>query len=223
MSWESTVTYYRLINETVKKRLGGLHSAKIVLYSVDFHEIEQLQRVGDWEKAGELLANAARSLERAGADFLLLCCNTMYKVASALESAVSLPLVHIADATAEAVMQAGIDSVGLLGTQFTMEQAFYRDRLQKSHDLQVLIPLPEDRAIVHRVIYDELCLGNISAKSRGEYRRIIGELVATGAQGIILGCTEISLLVTQQDSAVPLFDTTFIHAYRAAEEALIEG
>lgn len=221
MSWESTVPYYRLINETIRERLGGLHSAQLVLYSVDFHEVERLQHAGDWQAAGALLAGAARALEAAGADFLVLCTNTMHKVAAAIEAAVAIPLVHIADATATAVRQAGLRSVGLLGTRFTMEQAFYRDRLRELHGLDVLVPAPEDREIVHRVIYDELCLGRINAASREEYRRIIAELVARGAQAIILGCTEISLLVTAQDSAVPLFDTTSIHARRAAEEALL--
>lgn len=221
MSWESTIPYYRLINEAVKERLGGFHSARIVLYSVDFHDIERLQQNDEWDAAGELLANAASALESAGADFLVLCTNTMHKVAPAIEAAVSIPLVHIADATAEKVKQAGITSVGLLGTRFTMEQDFYRDRLRRLYGLDVLIPVPEDREIIHQVIYNELCLGNINDDSRREYRRIIGELVTRGAQGIILGCTEISLLVRQEDAAVPLFDTTGIHAGKAAAEALV--
>ncbi|MEJ2039588.1 MAG: aspartate/glutamate racemase family protein [Desulfosarcinaceae bacterium] len=223
MSWESTVSYYRLINETVKKRLGGLHSAKIVLYSVDFHQVEQLQNAGDWEAAGALLADAAVSLQSAGADFLILCTNTMHKVAPAIASKVSIPLVHIADATAAEVRKAGYESIGLLGTRFTMEQAFYRERLEKHYGLSVLIPSEEDREIVHRVIFDELCLGKISHNSREAYRRIIGELVARGAQAVILGCTEISLLVSQQDSTVPLFDTTDIHARKAVDEAIGPG
>lgn len=220
MSWESTVSYYRQINETVKERLGGLHSAKIVLYSVDFHEIERLQRAGDWMAAGELLADAARTLESAGAQCLLLCTNTMHKVAPAIEVTVNIPLLHIADPTAEAIKQAGLTTVGLLGTSFTMEQAFYRERLHDRHGLEVLIPAPEERDIVHRVIFDELCLGKINQASRAEYRSVISGLVEQGAQAIILGCTEISLLVTAQDSAVPLYDTTALHARGAAEWAL---
>ena len=220
MSWESTVPYYCQINEAIKERLGGLHSAKVILYSVDFHDIERLQHSGNWEAAGELLADAARSLESAGADFLVLCTNTMHKVASAIEAAVGIPLFHIADPTAAAIKQAGFSTVGLLGTRFTMEQDFYRDRLRERHGLQVLIPKPEDREIIHRVIYEELCLGKVVPDSRVEYRRVMAELIAQGAEAIILGCTEISLLVGQQDSEVPLFDTTSIHARWAAEWAL---
>lgn len=220
MSWESTVPYYRQINETIKARLGGLHSAKIVLYSVDFHEIEQLQHQGDWEAAGAVLAEAARSLEAAGADFLVLCTNTMHKVAPAIEAAVRIPLLHIADPTALEIKRAGYSTVGLLGTRFTMEQAFYRDRLSERHGLRVIVPDAQDRETIHRVIYQELCLGVVSAASRSEYRRVIESLASQGAQAIILGCTEISLLVDQQDSAVPLFDTTAIHARAAAEKAL---
>ncbi|MDZ7841893.1 MAG: aspartate/glutamate racemase family protein [Gammaproteobacteria bacterium] len=222
MSWESTVPYYRLINETIKERLGGLHSARIVLYSVDFHEIERLQHAGDWDQAGAMLADAARTLESAGVDFLVLCTNTMHKIAPTIEAAVSIPLLHIADATGNQIRQAGLSSVGLLGTRFTMEQDFYRERLQQRHGLTVLIPEAEDREIVHRVIYEELCLGTITDAAREEYRRVIGELVTRGAQAVILGCTEISLLVGQQDSPVPLFDTTSIHARHAAEQALVE-
>ena len=221
MSWESTVPYYRQINETIKGRLGGLHSAKIILYSLDFYEVEQFQQAGNWEAAGSLLADAARALEGAGVDFLVLCTNTMHKVASAIEAAVRIPLLHIADPTAEAIKQAGLTTVGLLGTRFTMEEHFYRDRLQQLHGLRVLVPKPEDRETVHRIIYDELCRGKISAESRGRYQRIISKLVDLGAQAVILGCTEISLLVAQADSAVPLFDTTSIHAQKAAEWALV--
>lgn len=220
MSWESTVPYYRQINETIKARLGGLHSARLILYSVDFHEIERLQHAGDWDAAGNLLANAARSLEAAGADFLVLCTNTMHKVAPAIEDAVRLPLLHIADPTGDAIKRAGFLCVGLLGTRFTMEQTFYRDRLQERHGLKVLIPGDEDREIVHRIIYDELCLGQIMPASRDAYRQIITALVAQGAEAIILGCTEISLLIGQDDADVPLFDTTEIHARHAAEWAL---
>jgi aspartate racemase len=219
MSWESTVPYYRLINEAIKQRLGGLHSAKIVLYSVDFHEIEQLQRSGDWETAGRLLAEAARTLEAAGADFLLVCANTMHKVAPAIEAAVRIPLLHVVDATAADIRAAGFTRVGLLGTRFTMEGAFYTERLQQ-HGLQVLVPDEQDRQTVHRVVYEELCLGKIVDASREAYRRIMAGLVAQGAQAIILGCTEIAMLVGQGDATVPLFDTTQIHARNAAETAL---
>ena len=220
MSWESTLPYYRLINETIKQRLGGLHSAKLVLYSVDFHEIERLQHAGDWDTAGRVLADAARALERAGAEFIVLATNTMHKVASAIEAATAVPLFHIADATAAEIVRAGPVCVGLLGTRFTMEQAFYKDRLSERYGLRVLTPNAADREVVHRVIYDELCLGSVVDASRLEYRRIMRDLVAQGAQAVILGCTEIGLLVGAQDSAVPLFDTTAIHARAAAEFAL---
>jgi aspartate racemase len=223
MSWESTVPYYRQINETVKEQLGGLHSAKIILYSVDFHEIERLQHDGDWKAAAAILADAARALERAGADFMVLCTNTMHKVATEIEAAVEIPLFHIADPTAEEITQAGFSTVGLLGTRFTMEQDFYKERLQARHGLQVLIPTEDDREVVHRIIYEELCLGKVRAESRTEYRRVMAQLIRQGAQAIILGCTEISLLVTQQDSAVCLFDTTAIHARKAARWALAEN
>jgi len=221
MSWESTVPYYREINETIKARLGGLHSAKLILYSVDFHDIERLQHAGDWEAAGAMLADAARSLQAAGADFLVLCTNTMHKVAAHIEAAVEIPLFHIADPTASEIKSAGFSTVGLLGTRFTMEQAFYRDRLRERHGLEVLVPDAEDRDLVHRVIYEELCLGRIVADSRTAYRRVIANLASRGAQAIILGCTEISLLVDQKDSTAPLFDTTSIHARKAAEWALL--
>ena len=220
MSWESTVPYYRLINETIKERLGGLHSAKVILYSVDFHEVEQLQRVGDWETAGMLLANAARSLEAVGADFLVLCTNTMHKVAPSIETAVAIPLFHIADPTATEVKRAGHATVGLLGTRFTMEEPFYRDRLRERHGLRVIVPNAEERDSIHRIIYDELCLGVVLPESRREFQRVIAALASQGAEAIILGCTEISLLVSQQDTKFPLFDTTAIHARAAAEEAL---
>jgi len=220
MSWESTVPYYRIVNETVRERLGGLHSAKVVLYSVDFQDIEELQRTGRWESAGAQLAAAAQSLERAGAQLLVLCTNTMHKVAPQIEAAVKVPLLHIADPTAEAIKAAGVATVGLLGTRFTMEQPFYRDRLSDRHGLRVLVPPPEDQAIVHRVIYEELCLGRVDAASREAYRRIMAQLVGRGAGGIILGCTEITLLVDGSDASVPLFDTTALHARAAAERAL---
>lgn len=222
MSWESTVPYYRQINQTIKDRLGGLHSAKCILYSLDFHEIERLQHAGDWDAAGAMLAEAARSLQAAGAEFLVLCTNTMHKVAPNIEAAADIPLLHIADATASAIRTAGHSTVGLLGTKFTMEQPFYRERLTQRHGIRVIIPSADDREIIHRVIYDELCLGIVSAESRNAYRRIMRDLAAQGAQAIILGCTEISLLVEPQDAEVPLFDTTAIHARAAADEALAQ-
>ncbi len=220
MSWESTVPYYRLINETIKQRLGGLHSAKLVLVSVDFHDIERLQHAGDWEAAGAMLAAAARSLEAAGADFVVLCTNTMHKVAHLIEAAAGIPLLHIADPTAAGIKQTGHSTVGLIGTRFTMEQAFYRDRLSARHGLSVIVPDAEDRATIHRIIYDELCLGLVLPESRSAYRHIMQSLVAQGAQAIILGCTEVSLLVSQEDASVPLFDTTAMHALAAADAAL---
>ncbi len=220
MSWESTIPYYRIINQTIKQKLGGLHSAKIVLLSVDFHEIEALQRAGDWETAGQLLAQAAHSLELAGADFVVLCTNTMHKVAAAIENAVQIPLFHIADPTADEIKTQGFQRIGLLGTRFTMEQDFYKLRLQQQHGLEVVVPTSDDMDIVHRIIYQELCLGKIEDASRVEYRRIMTQLIEQGAQAIILGCTEISLLVGANDATVPLFDTTGLHAAKAAEFAL---
>ena len=220
MSWESTVPYYRQINETVKARLGGLHSAKIILYSVDFHDIERLQHAGDWAAAGSLLADAARVVERAGAQALLLCTNTMHKVAPAIEAAVRIPLLHIVDPTAAAIRRRGFRTVGLLGTRFTMEEPFYADRLRERHGVEVIVPARGDRERIHRVIYEELCVGRIVDRSRDELMEIIGGLVAQGAQGIILGCTEIGLLIGPGDSAVPLFDTTLLHAQWASEWAL---
>lgn len=219
MSWESTLPYYRLINQAVQERLGGLHSARIVLYSFDFDDVERLQRAGDWEAAGAVLADAARRLVGAGAELLVLCTNTMHRVAPALEAAVPVPLLHIADPTAEAIRRAGYATVGLIGTRFTMEQAFYRDRL-RGHGLEVLTPPPADRELVHRVVYEELCRGRVLDASRAAYRRVMADLVARGAQAVILGCTEISLLVGPQDASVPLFDTTRLHALSAAERAL---
>ena len=219
MSWESSAEYYRLANELVRERLGGLHSARLVLASVDFAEIEQLQVTGRWEQAGELLAQAARAVEAAGAELLLLCSNTMHKVAEQVQDAVSIPLLHVADATAAAVLRAGLTTVGLLGTAFTMEQAFYRDRLA-SHGLTVLVPPAEDRAEVHRVIYEELCLGEVREASRQAYRKVIALLVQAGAEGVILGCTEIELLVGPEDSPVPVFPTTRLHVTAAVEQAL---
>ena len=219
MSWESTQLYYRIINETIRDRLGGLHSARLVLASVDFHEIEELQRSGHWDRAGALLAECARSLERAGAENLVLCTNTMHKVAASIEPTVSIPLLHIADPTAQAIRSAQFTTAGLLGTRFTMEQAFYRERLER-HGIRVLTPDAHDRETVHDVIYSELCVGKIVESSRDAYRRIIERLIAQGAQAIILGCTEITLLVSDSDSAVPIFDTTLLHAQAAAEWSL---
>ena len=220
MSWESTVPYYQTINRLIGARLGGLHSARIVLFSVDFHEIEQLQHADRWTEAAEILARAARALERAGADFLVLCTNTMHRVAPEITRAVSLPLLHIADATAERIKAARLERVGLIATRFTMEQDFYRGRLERGHGLHVLVPPAEDREIVHRVIYDELCRGIVREESRAEFRRIVADLVRAGAGGVILGCTEISLLFRAADASVPVFDTTEIHAEAAATYAL---
>ncbi|MDD2926782.1 aspartate/glutamate racemase family protein [Rhodoferax sp.] len=220
MSWESTVPYYQQINRTVKAQLGGLHSAKLILYSVDFAEIEQLQASGQWEAAGALLADIAQTLERAGAQGLVLCTNTMHKVAAAIERAVAIPLLHIADPTAQAIRQAGFTRVGLLGTRFTMEQDFYRQRLEQNHGLTVLVPPPAGRELVHRVIYEELCLGQVLDASRDGYLRIIRDLQTQGAQAIILGCTEIALLIEPIHCPLPLFDTTALHARHAADWAL---
>jgi aspartate racemase len=220
MSWESTIPYYRIANETVKEALGGLHSARIVMYSVDFHDVERLQHAGEWESAGRLLADAARSLEAAGADFLVLCTNTMHKVAGAIESAVRIPLLHIADPTAIAIKAEGYSRVGLLGTRFTMEQEFYKERLSRNHGLDVLVPNPSEREVVHRIIYEELCLGRVLPASRQVYKGVMAALVDRGAQALILGCTEISLLVGRDDATVPVFDTTAIHARSAALHAL---
>jgi|SRR6056297_516248 len=220
MSWESTLPYYRCINERVRERLGGLHSARLILYSVDFDEIERLQRADRWEEAGRVLADVAARLERAGAEALVLCTNTMHKVAPAIESATGVPLLHIADATGAAITAAGLHSVGLLGTRFTMEEDFYRRRLEQDHGLAVLAPEADDRAAADRIIFEELCRGRVTAASREIYRGIIARLAARGAQGVILGCTEIGLLVSARDAEVPLFDTTALHAAGAADFAL---
>jgi aspartate racemase len=220
MSWESTVTYYRLINEGVRDRLGGLHSAKIVLHSVDFHEIEQLQHQGKWDEAGVLLSHAARQVESGGADFLVICTNTMHRVASQIERHIKIPLLHIADATGEEIKKAGLKTVGLLGTRFTMEQDFYRGRLSERYDLKVVVPHERERELVHRVIYEELCLGKIKENSRGQYATVIQGLLDRGAEGVILGCTEISLLIKPEDVRTRLFDTTAIHACTAVEWAI---
>ncbi len=223
MSWESTVPYYRRVNELVADRLGGLHSARLVLVSVDFHEIEALQSAGHWDEAGRQLAAAARSLESAGAEFIVLATNTMHKVAPAIEAAVGVPLLHIADATGEAIARAGMHTVGLLGTRFTMEEDFYRARLAERFGLSVLVPDEGDRQFVNSVIYTELCCGVTSRESREAFRGIIARLVERGAEGIILGCTEIPLLVGATDSLVPLFDTGELHAQAAVAFALDEA
>lgn len=219
MSWESTIPYYRHINEAVRERFGGLHSAALVLYSVNFQVIEELQRRGQWPEAGRLLASAAVALERAGAECLVLCTNTMHLVAPDIQAAVSIPFLHIADATAAAVKASGVKTVGLLGTRFTMEQDFYIGRLRERHGIDVIVPNAPDRAEVDRIIYQELCLGRILDESRSTYHRVIGELAARGAQGVVLGCTEISLLVAPAEFAVPAFDTTALHARYAVEFA----
>lgn len=219
MSWESSAQYYRLANELVRERLGGLHSARIVLASVDFADVEALQVAGRWDEAGRLLAEAAEGLEAAGAELLLICTNTMHKVADQVQAAVEIPLLHLGDATAQAVTRAGVETVGLLGTAFTMEQDFYRDRLT-SHGLRVLIPPPDDRAEVHRIIYDELCLGVVREESRQAYRDAIVRLVQAGAEGVVLGCTEIELLISNTDSPVPVFPTTLLHVEAAVDASL---
>jgi aspartate racemase len=220
MSWESSIEYYRIINETIKEKLGGLHSAVSLMYSVDFAEIEALQHAGKWDEATQALIEAARHVEAGGADFVVICTNTMHKMADEVEAAIGIPLLHIADATANAIKAKGLSKIGLLGTRFTMEEEFYRGRLIEKHGLDVIIPEADDREIVHRVIYDELVLGEIKTESREQYKKIIEKLINAGAQGIILGCTEIGLLVKDEDSRVPLFDTTHIHAVAAVEMAL---
>lgn len=220
MSWESSVEYYRILNATVKDRLGGLHSARCLLYSVDFAEVEALQHQGHWAELAGLMVAAAQSLERGGADFLVLCTNTMHKLADEIEANSRIPLLHIADATAQRVRAAGLQTVGLLGTRFTMEQDFYKGRLVNSHGLTVLTPDGDERAMVHRVIYEELCLGVVKEESRDAFKTVMQHLVAAGAEGIILGCTEIELLVQPGDAAVPLFPTTRIHAEAAVEMAV---
>ncbi|MCH8551015.1 MAG: aspartate/glutamate racemase family protein [Natronospirillum sp.] len=219
MSWESTQIYYRLLNESVKARLGGLHSAKLVLYSVDFGEIERLQHQGDWAGTADILVRAAQSLEAAGADFLLIGTNTMHKVAPEIAEGIGIPLLHLADATAMALKSDGISRVGLLGTRFTMEQAFYRERLEQV-GIEVLIPDDTQRETIHRIIYQELCQGRVEPASRQQYLDIVDALAARGAQGVILGCTEIGMLIAQADTSIPLYDTTEIHCLQAIEHAL---
>jgi aspartate racemase len=220
MSWESSSEYYRLVNEEVRDRLGGLHSADCLLRSVDFAPVEELQRSGRWDAAGDLLAGEAAALQSAGAELLVLCTNTMHKLADRIEGAIEIPFVHIADTTADAVRAAGMTTVGLLATAYTMEQDFYVGRLRERHGLEVLVPEADDRAVVHRVIYDELCVGVVDDGSRDAYRRVMRDLAGRGAEGILLGCTEIDLLVGERDSPVPVFDTTRLHARRAVELAL---
>lgn len=220
MSWGSTELYYRWINEGVKEKLGGLHSARIAMVSVDFQEIEELQHSGEWEQAGEVLSKAARRIEAAGADFLVLCTNTMHKVVPQIERAINIPILHLADATARRIKERRMKTVGLLGSNFTMEEDFYRGRLIEEHGLTVIIPSAADRQIVHRIIYEELCLGIVKAESREEYLRIINRMHEEGAEGIIEGCTEIVMLVQQKHTDIPLFDTTAIHAQEAVSVAL---
>ncbi len=220
MSWESSIEYYRIINETVREELGGLHSAKSIMYSVEFAEIETLQHQDRWDEAAEIMIAAARSIENGGADFGIICTNTMHKLYDIVQQNIRIPMLHIADATAEAIRAAGIKKIALLGTRFTMVEDFYKGRLVENYGLEVIIPSEADMQIIHRVIYDELCAGIINPNSKQNYADIIRRLVAEGAQGIILGCTEIGLLVKQQDSPVPLFDTTEIHAKAAVKHAL---
>jgi aspartate racemase len=220
MSWESSAEYYRFVNEAVRKRLGGLHSADCLLRSVDFAAVEELQRTGRWNEAGQLLTAEAQALVAGGAELLVLCTNTMHRVADQIAAAVEIPFVHIADTTADAVRAAGPSTVGLLATAYTMEQDFYVGRLERTHGLALVVPNAEDRRLVHDVIYQELCLGIVKEESRETYRRVIGDLVDRGAEGILLGCTEIDLLIGPQDAPVPVFDTTRLHAERAVDLAL---
>jgi aspartate racemase len=220
MSWESSIEYYRIINETVRVKLGGLHSARNVMYSVDFADIETLQHQNRWEEATQRMIEAAQHVQNGGADFVIICTNTMHKMAEDVQKNIDIPLLHIADATAFAIKNKGLTRIGLLGTRFTMEEQFYRGRLESKHGLKVLLPDEDDREIIHRIIYDELCLGEVNPSSKEVYIAIINKLIQIGAQGIILGCTEISLLVGESDSPVPIFDTTLIHAVYAVEYAL---
>ena len=220
MSWESSSEYYRLLNETVRERLGGLHSAECVMYSIDFAAIEELQRRGAWSEAGRRLAELAARVQAAGAECLVLCTNTMHRLADDVQAAIDIPLLHIADATAERVKDCGLGTVGLLATRYTMQQDFYRGRLADRHGLDVIVPPEPDLTLVHDVIYDELCRGCVLETSRGEYRRVIADLEAAGAQGVIYGCTEIGLLVGPEDASVPVFDTTRIHVEAAVDWAL---
>ncbi|MBL8687388.1 MAG: aspartate/glutamate racemase family protein [Alphaproteobacteria bacterium] len=220
MSWESSSEYYRLINQQIRLKLGGLHSAKIIMISLDFAEIEKLQREGKWQEAGNILISAAQKIEKGGADFLLLCTNTMHKLADEVQAKITIPLLHIADVTAQTIQQQKIRHVGLLGTKFTMEQDFYRKRLIDRFGIKVTIPDQDDRQVIHDIIYQELCLGQIQSKSRQQYKNIINKLIANGAAAIILGCTEIMLLIKPSDVSVPLFNTTEIHVKSAVEQAI---
>jgi len=222
MSWESSLEYYRIINETVKEMLGGFHSAKSIMYSVDFEEVEKLQHQNKWEDATEIMVDVAQRVEKAGADFIVMCTNTMHKMAVEVQKSIEIPLLHIADVTAENIKARGFKKVGLLGTKFTMEEDFYKGRLYKKHGIEVIIPDEKERQIIHDILYDELCLGEIKKISKDKFREIIDDLVERGAEGIILGCTEIPLLVNQEDYEIPLFDTTTIHAKAAVEYALGE-
>ena len=215
MSWESTVTYYKIINETVKEKLGGLHSAKCILYSVDFQEIEECQANGNWEKSGEILGEAAYNLEKAGADFIVICTNTMHKVVNQIKEKISIPILHIAEMTAEKILEKGLKNIALLGTKYTMEQDFYKSKLIEK-GINVIIPDKNDIEIINEVIYDELCLGTINFNSKKKFLEIVDKLRSKGAEGIILGCTEIGLLIKNADTDVPLFDTAIIHAEQAA-------
>ncbi|EJQ61875.1 MULTISPECIES: aspartate/glutamate racemase family protein [Bacillus] len=219
MSWESTSEYYRILNEEIKSRLGGLHSAKCLINSVDFEEIERFQSNGDWDGAGEVLGNAAYSLQKGGADFIIICTNTMHKVVEKIKENINIPVLHIADTTAKEIKRKGIQTIGLLGTKYTMEQDFYKSRIEENN-IKVIVPVEKNREKINEIIYTELCLGKITSQSREYYKRVIEELVQKGAQGIILGCTEIGLLIKQEDVLVPIFDTTFIHAMEAVNVAL---
>jgi aspartate racemase len=220
MSWESSIEYYQIINETVRAELGGFHSAKCIMYSVDFAEIEPLQHQGKWNEATQMMIAAAKSLEKGGADFVVFCTNTMHKGAEEVQKQIQIPILHIADATGDRIKAQGLKKIGLLGTKFTMEEDFYGGRLAQKYNLEVMIPTAEERGIIHRVIYDELCMGEIKQSSKIKYLDIISRLAQRGAEGIILGCTEIGLLIKKEDSRVPLFDTTRIHAVAAVEYAL---
>lgn len=220
MSWESSSEYYRLINEAVREKLGGFHSARIAMVSVDFAEVQALQRQGNWDQLADLVTAAAQSVERAGGELLVICTNTAHKLAATIQAGISIPILHIVDATAACIRTRGMSRVGLLGTRFTMEEDFYRGRLKRDHGIEASVPGPEERAAVNRVIFDELCMGKIRESSKAQYLEIIGQLVEAGAEGVILGCTEIGLLVKQDDVSVPLFDTTQIHAAAAVEYAL---
>lgn len=220
MSWESTALYYKKINEEIKEQLGGLHSAKVVLYSVDFEEIEKLQHQGKWDETAKILSDAAKNLQNASADFIVICTNTMHKVAPIIQENINIPILHIANATGKKLQEEGIKKVGLLGTAFTMKQEFYKDTISNNFDIEVIVPNEEDINIIHKIIYEELCLGIIKEESKKQYLRIIKTLHNQGAQGIILGCTEIGMLINQNDTDIKLFDTTYIHAIEAVNEAL---